>query len=88
MIRSVPALFLIHPYWIRFVHAALEPIQEDIESDESVVIPCRPFDSHRSVQCGSQNTAATVVGRAIWSATLEPSPPSSASPRSALCSDA
>ena len=34
----------------------LEPIQEELESDESVVIPCFGVIRDRSKRCGSLNT--------------------------------
>jgi hypothetical protein len=37
--------------------AMLEPIQEEVESGESVVIPWMALDSHRSARCGRKNIA-------------------------------
>ena len=42
-------------YGRRTANAALEPIQEVVESDESVVIPLRMVDSAGSARCGSPN---------------------------------
>jgi hypothetical protein len=41
---------------IATVVAALEPIQEELESDESVVIRCLGAIRDRSTRCGSLNT--------------------------------
>jgi len=43
----------------------LEPIQELVESSESVVIPCLAHDSFRSARCGSPNTALPPIAAAF-----------------------
>jgi hypothetical protein len=41
---------------MRTCYHPLEPIQEELESNESVVIPCSGMIRDRSTKCGSLNT--------------------------------
>jgi hypothetical protein len=43
----------------------LEPIQELVESDESLVIPCWAHDSQGSARCGNRNIALPQIAAAF-----------------------
>jgi uncharacterized membrane protein YgcG len=53
---AISAIFATLLVMVAFVSAFFEPIQEELESNESVVIPCSGMIRDRSTKCGSLNT--------------------------------